>query len=122
MHWTTPVLGSAATDADARAAVAELATALEAFRAGGGRLVWTVHNVLPHEAVHVDSEIAVARLLADHADLVHVSSEATLEATAPLVSPRPRPRGLHPALELRRRLPRPGDPCPSAPPARSPAG
>jgi glycosyltransferase involved in cell wall biosynthesis len=83
VHWTTPVVGSAATDADAEATVSELATALPAFRAGGGRLVWTVHNVLPHEARHVESEIAVARLLADHADVVHVLSAATLEATQP---------------------------------------
>jgi glycosyltransferase involved in cell wall biosynthesis len=83
VHWTTPVLGSAATDAAAGALVAELASALDTFRAGRGHLVWTVHNVLPHEAVHVEREIEVACLLARHADVVHVLSEATVEATAP---------------------------------------
>ena len=32
--------------------VARLSAALQAFRAGHGHLVWTVHNVLPHEAEH----------------------------------------------------------------------
>ena len=83
VHWTTPLLGAAATEEQARARVAELAGRLGAFRAGGGRLVWSVHNVLPHETVHVESEIEVCRILADHADLVHVLSDATIEAAAP---------------------------------------
>jgi glycosyltransferase involved in cell wall biosynthesis len=83
VHWTTPVLASAADAGQARARVAELAEGVRSFRAGGGHLVWTVHNVLPHEAVHLASEIEVSRILADHADLVHVLSEATLDAVAP---------------------------------------
>ncbi len=83
VHWTTPVLGTATTDNEARQRVAALADGVRAFRAGGGRLVWTVHNVLPHETVHLELEIEVSRILADHADLVHVLSDATLDAAAP---------------------------------------
>ena len=84
VHWTTPVLGRVATAEEARARVAGFADAVQSFCAGGGRLVWTVHNVLPHEAVHLESEIEVARVLAAHADRVHVLSAATLDETAPL--------------------------------------
>ena len=83
VHWTTPVLGRAASEQEARRRVSELAEAVRSFRLGGGRLVWTVHNVLPHETVHLESEIEVTRILAEHADLVHVLSHATLEAAAP---------------------------------------
>ena len=46
----------------------------------GGRLVWTIHNVLPHDARHVWAEIQLGRLLASRADLVHVLSDVTVEA------------------------------------------
>lgn len=83
VHWTTPILGSSRDAGRARAKVALVTELLDDFQKAGGRLVWTVHNVLPHEAVHVESEVALARVLADRADLVHVLSEATLPAAAP---------------------------------------
>jgi glycosyltransferase involved in cell wall biosynthesis len=83
LHWTTPVLASALTESDARARVDQFAEGLQRFRDAGGRLVWTVHNVLPHDAAYVDSEIRLAGLLAAHADLVHVMSEVTAQAAAP---------------------------------------
>jgi glycosyltransferase involved in cell wall biosynthesis len=83
VHWTTPVLAGVTDQEHARAKVALIGDLLERFKAGGGRLVWTVHNVLPHDPVQVDSEVALARMLAERADLVHVLSEATLAAAAP---------------------------------------
>lgn len=83
VHWTTPVLAGVADLGQARARVAVVGELLDRFREAGGRLVWTVHNVLPHDPVHVECEVALARLLADRADLVHVLSEATGPAAAP---------------------------------------
>jgi glycosyltransferase involved in cell wall biosynthesis len=83
LHWTTPVLVSARTESEARALVDEFAAGLRSFCDAGGRLVWTVHNVLPHDARYVEHEIRVAALLAAHADLVHVMSEVTAESASP---------------------------------------
>ena len=83
VHWTTPVLQSVVDAGDAARRVARVAQALGAFRAAGGRLVWTVHNVLPHDTEYHEAEVVLARALAAHATVVHVLSEATLEATAP---------------------------------------
>jgi glycosyltransferase involved in cell wall biosynthesis len=83
LHWTTPVLVSAGTESEARALVDEFEVRLQGFRDAGGRLVWTVHNVLPHDARYIDSEIRLAGLLATHADLVHVMSEVTAAAASP---------------------------------------
>ena len=85
VHWTTPVLGAVRNAARARAKVAAIGDLLVAFQGAGGRLVWTVHDVVPHDSVHLGSEVALARLLADRADLVHVMSDATLPAAAPYV-------------------------------------
>lgn len=83
LHWTTPVLAPAHSRTDARALLDRFADGLQSFRAAGGRLVWTVHNVLPHDAEYVDSEIRLAGLLAEQADLVHVMSDVTTAAAAP---------------------------------------
>jgi glycosyltransferase involved in cell wall biosynthesis len=86
VHWTTPILGGAADRDQARARIARLSDLLDGFRAAGGRLVWTVHNVLPHDAPYPDLEAEVCRLVAAHADLVHVLCAETIDAVAPYYS------------------------------------
>jgi glycosyltransferase involved in cell wall biosynthesis len=83
LHWTTPVLRGASDAGEAERRVGRLGELLDGFTAAGGRLVWTVHNVLPHDAVYPEAEVEVCRLVAEHADLVHVLSEETLPAVAP---------------------------------------
>jgi hypothetical protein len=47
-------------------------------KARGGHLVWTVHNVLPHDVRHRDVEIELLTFLAEHAELVHAMGDATV--------------------------------------------
>jgi len=46
--------------------------------------VWTIHNVLPHEVGYRVAEIELCRFLAANADAIHVLSEETVAAAAPL--------------------------------------
>jgi glycosyltransferase involved in cell wall biosynthesis len=82
VHWTSPILQWAGGPFRAYRILRDLTTALDAFKAAGGRLVWTIHNVLPHDGHHLWAEERLAELLADRADLIHVLSPSTLEATA----------------------------------------
>jgi len=50
LHWTAPILADATDHHDAVRRVALLGTLLTGFKDAGGRLVWSVHNVLPHDA------------------------------------------------------------------------
>lgn len=84
LHWTVPILQRASGPFRAKLLLDRFTAALDGFLGAGGRLIWTVHNVLPHDAVHRWAEIDLARLLADRADLVHVLSEATFEAVGDL--------------------------------------
>ena len=86
LHWTTPVLRGAADVAEARGRAERLAELLDRFAAAGGRLVWTVHNVLPHDASYPEIEAEVCRTVAAHADLVHVLCDETMVAVAPYYS------------------------------------
>jgi glycosyltransferase involved in cell wall biosynthesis len=83
VHWTAPLLAGSGSPERARERVAQLAELLDGFQSAGGRLLWTVHNVLPHDARHLESQIEVCRLLAERADLVHVLTDVTVSEAEP---------------------------------------
>lgn len=83
LHWTHPVLRRSATEEQARSRVRRFAQRLEAFGAAGGRIAWTVHNVLPHEVAFPEIEAEVCRAVAERADLIHTLCPSTPRATEP---------------------------------------
>jgi beta-1,4-mannosyltransferase len=84
VHWLARVLRGAASYAEAWERAAAFLASLDAFQETGGRMVWTVHNVLPHDTKFPDVDLALRRALAERADVVHVLSEGTVAAAAPL--------------------------------------
>lgn len=82
LHWTSPILQRAADGREAAAAFARFRALLDELRERGVKLVWTVHNQLPHELAYREPEIELYRLLAERADVVHVMSPATAEVLA----------------------------------------
>lgn len=83
LHWLHPVLRDAETPKAAGQATKEFLALLDAFGAAGGRLVWTVHNILPHETRHAAEEARLGSEVAARADVIHVMSRRTEEAAAP---------------------------------------
>lgn len=83
IHWTSPIIQPAADLDDAfrraDAAIASLSAALER----GTRLVWTVHNVLPHECRWAEPEEKLRQWFADHASMVHVMGAGTADLVEP---------------------------------------
>lgn len=79
MHWTAAVCQKAATAERAAQNLADLAAAIRSFKARGGRVLWTVHNVLPHETRYRDIELELNAFLGEVSDVVHVMSEATFD-------------------------------------------
>jgi beta-1,4-mannosyltransferase len=59
--------------------VVHLPRLLDDLKALGARLVWTVHNVLPHDTRFEEQEVALRRDVLERADLVHVMSPRTAE-------------------------------------------
>jgi len=83
LHWSSPILSAADGPFRAKLLLDRFEAALDGFLGAGGRLLWTVHNVLPHEVRHRWAEVELAQLLADRADLVHVLSAETLASVEP---------------------------------------
>ena len=82
MQWTSEILRQATTEADAKEKSNEFIVLLDKFLGAGGRLTWTVHNVLPHDCKFPHIEAALQQAVADRARLVHVLNGGTLDATA----------------------------------------
>jgi beta-1,4-mannosyltransferase len=83
LQWTSDILRNATeAEAKAKAKVDEFIGQLDRFLSAGGRLTWTVHNVLPHDCKFPHIEAALQQAVADRARLVHVLNGGTLEATA----------------------------------------
>ncbi len=84
LHWLARVLRGVTSEAEGRQRVASFLGALDAFRAAGGRIVWTVHNVLPHDTALPAVDLELRQGVVERADIVHVLSAGTVAAAAPL--------------------------------------
>lgn len=79
LHWTNTILQSAETEMEARARLDAFTRALESFTAAGGTLIWTIHNVVPHDADFVDLEVELATTILRYAARVHLLSAQTID-------------------------------------------
>lgn len=84
LQWTAPILAGATGARDARDRADAFLNHLDRLKAAGTPIIWTVHNVLPHDCRHLDAEIRLCAGLAERSDIVHVLNKATLDETADL--------------------------------------
>ncbi|MEY3407095.1 MAG: hypothetical protein RL038_156 [Actinomycetota bacterium] len=81
LHWLNVILADSA-ESEFETRIAEFAAQLKAVKAVGGKIVWTVHNVLPHEGYQVEPSIRIRKLIVEAADMIHVMSPETVERCA----------------------------------------
>ena len=84
LHWTAPLLQTQPGPYSAELALRRFRQRVDEFRGRGGLLVWTIHNVLPHECPNRAAEVHLCRFLASRADMVHVMDTNTARIVAPL--------------------------------------
>lgn len=94
LHWLHLVLAEAESPEDAERRSGEFIEILEAHRRAGGRLVWTVHNILPHDTRFEAEEARLSEAVARRSDVVHVLTSRTADLVAPYYE-LPRDRLLH---------------------------
>lgn len=86
LHWLHPVLKAAASEAEARVLAHEFHQLLRRFKNRGGKIIWTVHNVLPHQARFNTADVEIHKSVANLADGIHVMNSATRELAKPWYS------------------------------------
>ena len=79
LHWLAAVLRGAVSRSAAEQRIAGFRASLAGWRAAGHRVVWTMHNVLPHDCAFPEAEIELRRALVDGVDAIHLLSLASLE-------------------------------------------
>ncbi len=89
LHWTAPLLNPCPSDRSARQRLRAILDGLDEHRRRGGQLIWTVHNLLPHESPYPVLEAELRQGIADRADIVHVMCPETVDLAAPHYRLRP---------------------------------
>ncbi|CUH39461.1 GDP-mannose:glycolipid 4-beta-D-mannosyltransferase precursor [Jannaschia seosinensis] len=82
LHWLNPLLAGAKTVAQAEAKRIAFRDKLSYFVSLGGVVLWTVHNVVSHDAKFRGVERALGQDVADLAASIHVHSERLLPILA----------------------------------------
>jgi len=77
LHWTQLICQREETEQSARERLGMFKIALSEYKGRGGRMVWTVHNALPHELTYRELELELLQHVADEADVVHVMDPST---------------------------------------------
>ena len=72
VHWLYAVTAKSRSEGEAAEKAAAYEQRIRDLVDRGVRLVWTVHNMLPHETAFPDVELRVRRFMAATAELVHV--------------------------------------------------
>ncbi|SDR81808.1 Glycosyl transferases group 1 [Agrococcus carbonis] len=84
VQWTSPITEKARDDQHAGEIVDDVLEALDHARAAGRPILWTVHNVLPHDTRFREAAIRLHQGIADRAHLIHVLGSTTQEAIGDL--------------------------------------
>lgn len=83
LHWLNVVLAGATSDERALRNIEDFEQLLNSAKKAGVKIVWTVHNVLPHESFTQEFAIRVRKSMVASADLIHVMSPDTVAQCAP---------------------------------------
>jgi glycosyltransferase involved in cell wall biosynthesis len=83
LHWLNLVLADAGSAKQAHKDRLAFLDRLDRFRDAGGRLAWTVHNILPHGTRFEDEEARLSADVIERCDVVHTMAAATPEIVAP---------------------------------------
>ena len=78
LHWTNYILYKAKTLEAAEQRKNQFLAQLFDFLSRGGKLIWTIHNVLPHKCPYKAQEIELRNIICLAAQKVHVHSASSL--------------------------------------------
>ena len=82
LHWLNFLFSDEMTTEQAQAAAGLFVSKIEAFKACGGTVTWTIHNTISHEVVYREVEIALSRRLTELADVLHFHSPSSIAEVA----------------------------------------
>lgn len=79
LHWLASILNDAKSLEDANLKIENFEQKLQRWRSCGYKIVWTMHNVLPHNATLKEAEVALRKIVVEHADCVHILAKSSVD-------------------------------------------
>lgn len=83
LHWLKKILQDATSAASAKKLVKDFSRQIRQLKDNGHRILWTVHNVLPHEMKFQEEEIQLSSFLAEEVSCIHVMTKDTKKRCDP---------------------------------------
>src|SRR5690606_27312220 len=82
LHWLASVLSEIKNPEEALGEIEKFQGLLEEWKARGHRILWTMHNVLPHACQYPDYEIMLRKCIIKYADAIHILSKTSVQAAS----------------------------------------
>lgn len=82
-HWLHGKTSQAKSEAEADASVDYWESLLRGIKANGNKIMWTIHNVLPHETIWIEQAKRIRQILADEADILHIMASDSVKLVDP---------------------------------------
>jgi glycosyltransferase involved in cell wall biosynthesis len=80
-HWLHGKTSKADTVDEADQAVVYWSRLIRRIKENGHKIVWTVHNAMPHETVWVEQDCQIHQMMADAADALHIMASDSVRLT-----------------------------------------
>ncbi len=82
IHWLAGILRGAKNDFELESRIENFEKKLEGCCEKGHRLVWTMHNVLPHDIQNEEAEIRLRKIVCRLADFIHILARGSSSAAS----------------------------------------
>ena len=79
LHWLGNIIGDTENSDIANQRIEEFLQQIDTMKDNGFSIIWTVHNILPHDAVLQDCQIKLRVELVKRCDIIHTMCEDTVQ-------------------------------------------
>ena len=79
LHWLGNIIGDTENPEVAKLRIEEFLKNIDTMKANGFKIIWTVHNILPHDANLQDCQIKLRVELIKRCDIIHTMCEDTVQ-------------------------------------------
>ncbi len=79
LHWLGNIIGDTENSEVANQRIDDFLMKIDTMKANGFKIIWTVHNILPHDASLQDSQIKLRVELTKRCDIIHTMCADTVQ-------------------------------------------
>lgn len=79
LHWLGGIIGDTESSDIADIRIEEFLNKIDTMKTNGFKIIWTVHNILPHDSILQSSQIKLRVELTKRCDIIHTMCEDTPE-------------------------------------------